>query len=102
MTADQIMGLLRQILPAIGGLAVALGWLTTDQVSHFTSILMQVGGPVLLAASAIWAVIANSKKSIIASATAMPEVDSKKLASAIDDPALKVVAQSNATPQGDK
>lgn len=74
MTTDQIMALIRQLLPVVGGLAVAFGWLTPDKVSYFTGIVLQVAGPLLIAGSAIWSVVANTKSSIIASTAAMPEV----------------------------
>lgn len=87
MTWDQIAGLLRQILPFVGGFAIARGWLNTEQVAGITGAVVTLGG-------VLWSIKANSKGSIIASATKMPEVDSNKLAAAISDPALKQVAQS--------
>ena len=33
MTQDQLMGLLRQVLPILGTLATAFGWLTPDKVA---------------------------------------------------------------------
>lgn len=88
-TWDQVSGLLRQVLPFIGGFAVARGWINAEQLAQYIGAIITVGG-------VIWALVANSKSSIIASATAMPEVDSKKLAAAIDDPKLKDVAANGA------
>lgn len=98
MTQDQVMGVLRWFLPFIGGIAVGKGWLTTEQVKDITTIALQFVGPVFAAAGVVWSIKANSKQSIIASTTNMPEVDSKKLAAAIDDPKLKEVAKAGDTP----
>lgn len=97
MTQDQVMGIVRQILPFIGGLAVGKGWLTTSQAAELTTLILQIAGPIFIVVSSIWAYKANSKSSIITSATNMPEVDSKKLAAAISDPELKSAA-NNPTP----
>ncbi len=94
MTQDQVMGIVRQVLPFIGGIAVGKGWLTTSQAAELSTLIMQVAGPIFIVGSSIWAFKANSKSSIIASATNMPEVDSKKLAASIADPELKAVANN--------
>lgn len=75
MTHDQWMGIIRQILPMIGGLMVALGWMTTDQMNSLVQVIMQIAGPIVTIAGVIWAAIANSKKSILQSAAQMPEVE---------------------------
>lgn len=74
MTQDQIMALIRQVIPIIGGLLTALGWMSPETVAKLAGLATQIGGPIVIVAGAIWAFIANSKTSIIASASAMPEV----------------------------
>ncbi|HUP80487.1 MAG TPA: hypothetical protein VM260_18205 [Pirellula sp.] len=94
MTADQIMGLLRQVLPVLGALAVSFGWIAPDKVAPITANILAVAGPAMMLGGTIWAILANSKTSIIKSATKMDEVDSNKLAAAITDPQLKAVAKA--------
>ena len=74
MTTDQIMGLIRQVLPLLGGVAIAFGWLTADQVGALTQKALAIAGPFLMLAGVIWALIANGKASILTSAANMPEV----------------------------
>lgn len=100
MTQDQVMSLVRQIIPFLGGIAVGKGWLTTAQLADLTNLSLQIAGPLFLIVGSILAFIANSKKSIVASATNMPEVDSKKFAASISDPALKEVAATPTPTQG--
>jgi hypothetical protein len=102
MTQDQVMAMLRQVLPFIAGLAAGKGWITTAQASDLMALTFQIAGPLMLVGSAIWSYMANSKTSIIKSATQMQEVDSKKLAAAIKDPDLKQAATQTVNQQQDK
>lgn len=74
MTQDQFMGLLRQVLPFLGGLAVGKGWLTAAEFADLSTLVLQIAGPIILVGSSIWAFAANSKKSILTSVGQMPEV----------------------------
>lgn len=69
MSNDQLMSLLRQVLPALGGLAIGLGWLSPEKVASITAFVLQVAGPAMVIAGAVLAVIANTRKSIMASAS---------------------------------
>lgn len=96
MTADQLMGLVRQVLPLLGGLAIGLGWLTADQVGKITQLVLQIGGPLITLIGVIWAFVANSKASILTSAANMPEV--KKIVlepSAPEAPTLSQTTPNN-------
>lgn len=73
MTQDQVMGLLRQLLPAIGALALVLG-VSQTTVSYWTNLILQIAGPISIVVGVIWSLVANSKKSILTSAANMPEV----------------------------
>lgn len=92
MTQDQFMGIVRQVLPIIGGLLTALGWLSPETVAQLSGVVAQGAGAVFVLVGLVWAYKANSKSSIIASATQMPEVNSAKLATAVNDPDLKKIA----------
>lgn len=98
MTQDQMMGLLRQVLPILGTILAALGFgKIAVGIATYTDTIMAIAGSVFNVASIIWALVANSKTSIIKSTSAMPEVDSSKLAAAINDPNLKAAAKDAAT-----
>src|SRR5690242_12007091 len=75
MTQDQIMGLIRQIIPILAGIAIARGYSAKD-VAQWSDTALQIAGPALALGGLVWAAIANSKTSIIRSASAMPEVSS--------------------------
>jgi len=67
------MGLLRQLLPVLGTIAMALG-VSAATWNAWTNTILTVAGPIMVLASFIWSVLANSKYSIIQSASKMPEV----------------------------
>ncbi len=96
MTLDQWMGLVRQLLPTLATLLTTVGLINASQQADFVSVGMTVVGAVGSVVGFVLAYKANSKESIIASATQMEEVDSKKLAAAITDPNLKDVAVKGA------
>lgn len=85
MNSDQIYGLIRTILAAIGGLAVGKGWIDSATVTT-------VAGALATVIVAFWSAWANKKANLVASVSAMPEVNSQQLAAAISDPALKTAA----------
>lgn len=66
MTQEQWMGLLRQILPVLGTLAVSLGVLTPDQVGRGSAFILTIAGPMMIIASAVWSIIDKSDTSLIA------------------------------------
>lgn len=96
MSQDQLMGLLRQLLPLIGGLFVGLGWISPTFLSHATEIILQVAGPLSIIVGVIWSAIANSKASILTSAAKMPEVKSIVVA---DTPTGNDLADATARPE---
>lgn len=65
---DQWLAQLRQVLPGLGWIAITLGWMTKDQVSEITALILQIAGPAIVAGSAAWALYANTRKSIMTSA----------------------------------
>lgn len=68
MTADQITGLLRAILAALGGFILAKGWVSAENWAWITGGMLTVG-------PAIWTWFANRPASIAASAQALPGVN---------------------------
>jgi hypothetical protein len=72
-TVDQYMGLLRQAIPAIGGLCVALGWISAEHMNSYATQILAAAGPVLLFIGVVWSMIANSQFSIRKAAAKLPE-----------------------------
>jgi putative Mn2+ efflux pump MntP len=72
-TVDQYMGLLRQAIPAIGGLCVALGWISQEHMSAYVTSILSAAGPILLFIGVVWSMIANSQFSIRKAAAKLPE-----------------------------
>ncbi len=68
MTSDQIGGIIRAILAAIGGFILAKGWVNAETWAWIVGGLTTVG-PV------IWSWISNRPASIAASAQALPGVN---------------------------
>lgn len=95
MTQDQITGLLRQLLPVFGGIAIALGWLTADQVGKWTGILLQAVGPMSVIGGIVWSLLANSKTAIITAAANMPEVKKVELTTTPEAKSLEAATPDN-------
>lgn len=88
MSNEQLIGLLRQILPVFGGIAVTLGWFTSDQVVAGTSTILQIIGPVMIVGSSIWSLVSKTKANLVSAVSAMPEVQSIKLQPTVAGAAL--------------
>ena len=67
MNQDQIMGVLRVLLPSILSYAVGKGWLTTSQVADVSAALVMLTG-------VAWSIVAHTDQAKIAAVAAMPEV----------------------------
>lgn len=73
MTQDQVMGLLRQLLPVIGTILTAFGWTDAAGWANWTNMIMAAAGPAMILGSAVWTVIANTKAAKIKAVAAMKE-----------------------------
>jgi hypothetical protein len=72
-TVNQYMGLLRQALPALGGFAVALGFVSPEHMNAQVQQILTAAGPVLLFIGFIWSIVANNKSSIMKAAAGLSE-----------------------------
>jgi hypothetical protein len=90
MSQDQITGLLRVVLSALGGFVVAKGWLPSATWDW-------IAGGAAVAAPAVWSWIANRPASIAASAQALPGVTVTTTAAAAPS-VVASVAAAKATP----
>jgi len=78
MTTDQFVGLIRQLLPFVGGILTTVGFSKEES----ETVLGKVGeiiGPLATIVGLIWSYVANSKKSILRSASQMHEVKQVQL-----------------------
>lgn len=74
MFNDQISGQLRQLLQAVGAILTTLGFLAPGVADNWITTIMQVIGPLGMIGGVVWSILSNRKSSIIASASAIPEV----------------------------
>jgi hypothetical protein len=72
MNWEQISSILRHILTFGGGFVVARGWISETLMLELVGVILTVGG-------GIWAMFNKTSNAIVASAAALPEVQSIKL-----------------------
>lgn len=91
ITQDQWMGFVRQAVPFLAGMATAHGWLAPAEAAGLSTLMLSIAGPIFLVGSSIWAYVANSKRSILQSASQMPEVQKV----VVNDPAMAASVPSD-------
>lgn len=101
-TQDQYMGQLRQLLTALGVLATAFGY-SPEKISFWTNLILQIAGPIMIGGSLLWSWIANSRKSVMASAAAnlpdaAPTEKAAVVAAVADLPEVKTVELDKSKP----
>lgn len=69
ISQDQVMGQLRILIPAIGGLVSLLGWANADHVNAIVAQIMIALGPLSVVAASVWSLFANTRQSIMTSAS---------------------------------
>lgn len=72
MTWEQISSILRHILTFGGGFIIAKGWISAEALPGVVGAILTVGG-------AVWALFNKTPTAIVASAAALPDVQSIKL-----------------------
>lgn len=90
MLNDQLMGQVRQLVPWLGTTLVTMGVITSAQSTLYQGIVMLALGVAVNATGLILAYRANTKSSIVASASKMPEMKGMD----ITDPVLAQVAKA--------
>ncbi len=65
---DQMVAQLRILIPIIGTIVTALGWVSSDHIGPIVSNILIAIGPVSYIGTSVWSFIANSRASIMASA----------------------------------
>lgn len=74
MNQEQVMGLIRQVLPIVGTLATAAGLGSPEQIGDLTEKVLAAAGPVLVLGSMAWSMKSKTDKAIVQRAIALPEV----------------------------
>jgi hypothetical protein len=74
MNKEQLIGLLRHLLPFIGGIATARGYIAQESWAIFSEQLLQLAGPVITIAGLVWSYLDKTDKAIVEKAIAIPEV----------------------------
>lgn len=72
MSNDQIAGQLRQILPILGSMAVALGWISPEKANAVVTNILAIVGPLMILGGIVWTAFANTEKALVQSAAAIP------------------------------
>lgn len=72
MNWEQISSILRHVLTFGGGFAVAKGWVSAETMTGIVGAIITIGG-------VVWGLFNKTSASIVASAAALPEVQSIKL-----------------------
>ena len=93
MNQDQTLGLVRALLTAVGSILATKGLIDSSAVSTDVSIFMTAIGGVMAAGSLAWNLYSKTKRSTIAAAAKLPNVQTivtdQKTADAL--PSAKVV-----------
>lgn len=72
MNWEQISSILRHVLTFGGGFVVAKGWVSAEAMTGIVGAIITIGG-------VIWGLFNKTSTAIVASAAALPEVQSIKL-----------------------
>lgn len=102
MTTDQIMGMLRQILPIVGTMLTVFG-MSSATANSIVNLIMTGAGPALALISIVWAFIANSRSSIMASAakSAGPGIPAPQIVLPTQESSLAASLPSNVNTTND-
>ena len=87
MLQNQIMSMVRQVLPAVGMLLAMLGF-TSNQVGAWLPLIEQIAGVLAILGSGVWSWLTHSKTATIAAAAKVSEVK----AMTVSDPKLATAA----------
>jgi len=100
---DQVMGQLRVIIPAIGAIVSATGLYSVDKTGALVASLLTSVGPISYFICAVWSLVANSRKSIILSASkpAEPGLPKPQIVLPKEEAALAQTLPSNVNTTND-
>jgi hypothetical protein len=101
MNREQIIGLLRHLLPFIGGIATSGGYISEEGWAIFSEQFLVFAGPAITLGGLLWSYMDKTDKALVEKVIALPEVsriectptkEGKELAESV--PNEDVVAES--------
>src|SRR6266404_5843761 len=94
MTTDQIMALLRQVMPIVGTMLTVFG-LSSATANNIVNLVMTGAGPTITLAGIIWSFIANTRASIMAAKPVAPGVPAPQIVLPPQEAALAQTLPAN-------
>jgi hypothetical protein len=88
-STDQLVAQLRILIPIIGTVISSIGWVSAEQMGPIVSNLLLAIGPIAYVSSSIWSLYANTRSSIMTSA-------SKSVAPGVPAPQIVLPVQETA------
>lgn len=103
MTQDQVLGQVRQILPAIGWVLIFTGKISPETWGAFMAVVPQALGATFILGSAGWALFSTTRASLMKNVARMPETEVKSdgnghVTITVHDKDLSTAAKDAATP----
>jgi hypothetical protein len=74
MNREQLVGLLRHLLPFIGGIAIGGGYISEEGWTIFSEQFLEFAGPAITLGGLIWSYMDKTDKALVEKVIAMPEV----------------------------
>ena len=94
MTIDQVMALLRQVMPIVGTMLTVFG-LSSATANNIVNLVMTGAGPTITLAGIIWSFIANTRASIMAAKPVAPGVPAPQIVLPPQEAALAQTLPAN-------
>ncbi len=95
MNTEMVLGMIRQFLPFLAGVATILGWNKNGQFDALSTAILATVGPLMAVGSAIWMLMGKTNAAIVSKAANAPGVDTIILQNNTTGAAL---APNNVTP----
>ena len=83
MSQEQWLGQLRILLPALGMLAVASGFMSQTLADLWVSKLLIISGPLMIVVGSVWSAIDKTRASLVAKVDAMAKDPTSPVAGVI-------------------
>ncbi len=95
MNVEQILGMIRQFLPFVGGILTILGWNKDGKFDAVSNAFQASIGPIMLLGSAVWSFFSKTDAALVSTAASVPGVNHITLS---DTPAGNALAPNTVTP----
>lgn len=75
MNSEQVIGMIRQFLPFMAGVATILGWNKNGQFDSLVTAILATIGPLMAVGSLVWSMMSKTNAAIVSTAAKAPGVD---------------------------